>query len=217
MFTKIHTIVVAILLAFSCVSGANAGNFNTSATSARLLDQAKMQLEERDSDIEKAESLLQQAAKHGSEEAYLILGRIYTRHSEKKDYDTASFWLTKAAELGSTKAMDMLALIYLDGRVVEQDYSKAAYWLQRGSDAGDPSATYNLADFYMQGTGVAKDPAMATRLLKQAAMKGHPYSIDYFVEEARKDNSEAQQFLEQLHAEQGHDSDAFKKYRQETK
>lgn len=168
-------------------------------------------------DIKKAEALLVQAAEQGVIEAHLVLGRMYTRSKDLKDYATASMWLKKAADKGSVEAMDQLALMFLDGRVIEPDHSKAAYWLQRGSDAGDPGATANLAHFYLEGTGVTKNLAKATSLLKEAAMKGHTYSIDYFVEQARKDNSEALQFLEQLHARQGHDTEAFKKYRQETK
>lgn len=154
-------------------------------------------------DIRQGISLLTQSANQGVVEAHIVLGRLYTRNKELKNYAAASLWLTKAADLGSTKAMDMMALIYLDGRVVEPDNSKAAYWLQRGSDAGDLGATYSLADFYMQGTGVAKDKAEAIRLLKYAAEKGHQYSIDYFVEQAKNNDADAIAFLNTLPMDAG--------------
>ena len=203
MFDKSIALVITMLLVFSCGSGANAGNFNTSDSTVGLLFQAKIYLTDGDYNIQKAESLLQQAAHQGSEEAYLILGRMYTRDQEKKDFTAASLWLKKAADLGSTRAMDMMALLYLDGRVVEPDKSKAAYWVQRGSDAGDLDATYNLADFYMQGTGVAKDRVEAIRLLKYAAEKGHQYSIDYFVEQAKNNDADAIAFLNSLPTDAG--------------
>jgi uncharacterized protein len=168
-------------------------------------------------DVAFGESLLLQAAEQGVIDACLILGRIYTRDQEKKDFTAASFWLKKAADQGSIKAMEMMTLLYLDGRVVDPDERKAAYWMQRGSDAGDIRATYNLAYYYLEGTGVDKNIAKGTGLLKQAAMKGDGFSIDYFVRQAAiKNNSEAQRFLEQLYAEKGHDTEAFKKYRQDT-
>ncbi len=156
-----------------------------------------------DKDIPRGESLLLRAGEQGVIKAHIVLGRLYTRNKELKNYADASLWLTKAADLGSTEAMDMMALIYLDGRVVEPDNSKAAYWLQRGSDAGDLDATYNLADFYMQGTGVAKDREEAIRLLKYAAEKGHQLSIDYFVEQAKNNDADAIAFLTSLPMDAG--------------
>jgi len=154
-------------------------------------------------DVSQGESLLLQAAEQGVVQAHTVLGRLYIQNKELKNYADASLWLTKAADLGSTEAMAMLAVIHLDGQFVEPDSSKAAYWLQRGSDAGDLDATYNLAVFYMQGTGVVKDPATATRLLKEAAMKGHPDSIDYFVDQAKNNDADAIAFLNSLPKDAG--------------
>lgn len=168
-----------------------------------------------DKDLRIAEALLNQAAKHGSIEAHLFLFRLYRSNSEVKDYEAAIFWLKKAAEEGSVKAMEMMAAMFLDGRVVEPDYTKSAYWLNRGAEAGDLDASYNLADFYMQGTGVTKDTVKGTKLLKNAALKGHTYSIDYFVEQARKNSNEAQQLLKQIFDGKLHDTEAFRVYRQE--
>lgn len=204
MFVKSISFVITMILVFSCVFSANADNFNTSDSTEGLLNQAKIYLTDGDFNIQKAESLLQQAAQQGSEEAYLILGRIYTRDQEKKDFIAASSWLKKAANLGSTKAMEMMALINVDGRVIAPDYSKAAYWLRRGSDAGDLGATYNLAYYYLGGTGVDKNRAEAIRLLKYAAKKGHPYSIDYFTEQAKNNDADAIEFLSTLPKDAGH-------------
>lgn len=203
MFDKSIPLVIAMLLVFSCVIGANADNFNTSDSTESFLSQAKVYLTDGEYNIKKAESLLQQAASRGAEEAYLILGRLYTRDQEKKDFTAASFWLKKAADQESTKAMNMMALLYLDGRVVEPDKTKAAYWVQRGSDAGDLDATYNLANFYLEGEGVTRDRDEAIRLLKYAAEKGHQYSIDYFVEQAKNNDADAIAFLNSLPTDAG--------------
>lgn len=108
-----------------------------------------------DKDFQKAEFLLKQAAEQRSEEAHLLLARIYTIEPIKKDFSTASYWLKKAADQGSTKAMDIMALMFLDGELIEPDLSEAAYWFQRGSDAGNLGATYSLAICYLEGTVVA--------------------------------------------------------------
>lgn len=218
MFSKLSPMIVTIFLASFFAAKVNAGDFTTSKATEDILAKAKTELTVAQKNgwrFDEAESLLQQAAKEGSEEAYLILGRIYTRHPEKKNFAAAKFWLTQAADQGSTKAMANLAVIYLDGRVVEPDPSKATYWLQRGSDAGDLDATFNLADFYMQGTGVPADSAKGIRLMQDAALKGHAFSIDFFVEQAQKGNREARQFLKNLQPKPGYDTEAFKQYRAE--
>jgi len=202
MINKFNLLVITAFFIFSGVISGYADNVKTNDTTDNLVYQAKLELTDGGHNIEKAESLLQQAASQGSEEAYLILGRMYTRDQEKKDFTTASFWLKKAANQGSTKAMEMLALIYLDGRVIAPDYSKAAYWLQRGSDAGDLDATYNLAHYYLEGTGVVEDRDEAIRLLKYAAKSGHQYSIDFFTEQAKNNDVDAIAFLNTLPADE---------------
>ena len=52
------------------------------------------------------------------------------------DIEKAVFWITKSAETGTAVAQAMLALLYGEGRVVDQDLEKAMAWATEARDHG---------------------------------------------------------------------------------
>lgn len=69
-----------------------------------------------------------------------------------KDYNAASQYLRKAAELDSVDANYPLSLIYLEGKVVEQDVSISFSLMVKAAIAGHPTARYRLG-YYEMKTG----------------------------------------------------------------
>lgn len=100
------------------------------------------------------------AANEGIVEAQLTLASLYDMgnffsntpgiESIEKDESEALNWYAKAAENGSWKAMNNLAVIYYHGRGVEVDQAKAKEYLLRAWNLEDDDAiAANLAFYYM--------------------------------------------------------------------
>jgi hypothetical protein len=81
------------------------------------------------------------------------LGSIY---DERKEYEQAVAWLTKAAEAGLPTAVFDLAVNLDTGKGgAAPDYPAAADWYRRAADAGDGYAAGNLSAMYSLGRGGA--------------------------------------------------------------
>jgi len=73
-------------------------------------------------------------------------------HLERKEYEQAVAWITKAAEAGLPGAMFNLGASLHQGQgVAAPDYPAAAVWYRRAADAGDGSAANNLSHMYTVG------------------------------------------------------------------
>jgi len=90
------------------------------------------------------------------------------------DYPTAIEWFTKAAALGNTDSMMMLASRYRHGGAgLPADATKAVELYKQAADADNTEAMVELAMCYRDGIGgLAKNPAKANELLRAAAAKG---------------------------------------------
>ena len=67
-------------------------------------------------------------------------------------------YFLKAAELGSSDAMNYIGLYFENGNLVEKDIRKAAEWYYKAFKANsqNPHAAYNLGRMYYNGSGVPK-------------------------------------------------------------
>lgn len=90
------------------------------------------------------------------------------------NYNKALECFQKAAELGSSHAMNYLGLIYESGQIVAQNYRIAVDWFYRAiqADSGNAHAAYNLGRMYYNGFGVQKDLQKAFDFCKSAVMLG---------------------------------------------
>ena len=64
----------------------------------------------------------------------------------KENYSRAFEYITKAAELGDTRAHFRLACLYHEGKGVQKDEGKMIYHLEEAAIAGHPDARYLLGD-----------------------------------------------------------------------
>jgi len=81
---------------------------------------------------------------------------------------------TKAAEHGSSLAMNTLATLYDDGLGVKKDPSEAMRLYRLAADDNIPQAQFNLGIRYLIGSGVCpKDASLGLRWLRLAASNGH--------------------------------------------
>ncbi len=63
---------------------------------------------------------------------------------DKRDYETAFEYLTKAAELGNAGAHHYLSTMYFNGEGVEKDMEKAVHHWEEAAIGGHPFARHNL-------------------------------------------------------------------------
>ncbi|MBQ8790289.1 MAG: sel1 repeat family protein [Ruminiclostridium sp.] len=102
------------------------------------------------------------AAEKGQADAIYYIGNFYW-HPDGWDLvepsnEKAIEYYTKAAELGSAKAMSELGKQYLQGTVaVEKDEVKAFELFQKAAKLGESEGYYWLAMCYKYGSGVEKD------------------------------------------------------------
>jgi len=83
-------------------------------------------------DLDKALNLINLAASQDSAYAAYILGRLYKDNLWLPlDIELGLLWLTKSAELGSTKAMISLIEFYSSKQIDVEYRGKARFWLER--------------------------------------------------------------------------------------
>lgn len=124
----------------------------------------------------------------GDAETQYRLGRMYYHGQGGQSDAEAAKWYRMAAERGHALAQNNLALMYEQGRGVDQDLGAAAEWYGRAADLGLAVAQNNLARFYDEGRGVAADPARAARWYERAAGQKHApaqYRLAQLYEEGR--------------------------------
>ncbi len=87
-----------------------------------------------------------------------------------KDGKKAMMCFNKAAELGSSEAMNVLGTIYKEGQLVNKDNRIAVDWFYRAlkANSGNYYAAYNLGTMYFYGEGVDKDTDKAYKFLTAA-------------------------------------------------
>ncbi len=115
------------------------------------------------------------AAEQGNAQAQAELGLRYCRGDKGfyLNYETATYWLRKAAKQGVAEAQMYLGYCYFNGKGVKQDTTQAVYWIRKAAEQGDADAQYNLAIMYEYGKGVEKDIEQAVEWYRKAIDQGH--------------------------------------------
>ena len=128
---------------------------------------------------EKGNVILEYCALKGSARAQRRLGGCYY---DKKNYQKAVEWYTKAAEQGNASSQYSLGICYYKGYGVEKDYQKAVEWWTKAAEQGNASAQNNLGICYYNGYGVEKDYQKAVEWYTKAAEQENAsaqYSLGY--------------------------------------
>jgi TPR repeat protein len=115
------------------------------------------------------------AAAGDAPEAMNRMGILYSTGAGgvPKDYVAALAWYQRAAESGSTGAMNNIATLYFHGLGVQQSYEETAKWLRLAVKQGDATAQNRLGLLYEGGLGVAKSAHDAFELFDLAAAQGY--------------------------------------------
>lgn len=85
--------------------------------------------------------------------------------------------LVYAANLSDTVAMNLLGILYSEGKVVEKNLKESAKWFNQGVKKGDVTAIHNLGFCYKHGLGVKKNLNQAINLYKEAVKLGSSRSM----------------------------------------
>ena len=114
---------------------------------------------------------LQEKADSGDLNSMVLLGEYY-RDSTRPDFEKALLWFRKAADQGSSIAMERLGGMYRDGYGVDKNYAIAVDWYKKAADAGDLTAMASIGWMHYHGLGLKKDVSEALRWYRTAAEKG---------------------------------------------
>jgi len=117
------------------------------------------------------------------------LGRLKEEGPLIQDYTEAFELYTQAIELGSTRSMVRLGLMYAWGRGVEKDAKKAVELLEQASE-WEEMAVCLLGLFYAQGYGVKKDLQQAEKLFLGVKGPLHKFAEDLY-KAVLEDNAES--------------------------
>ena len=82
--------------------------------------------------------------------------------------------IRRLAEQGDAWYQTELALMYHNGKKLDQDYSEAASWYRLAADQGFSKAQANLGVLYAEGLGVKQDYEQAADWFLKAAEQGSP-------------------------------------------
>jgi hypothetical protein len=113
--------------------------------------------------------LLRRQAERGNVEAMTSLAVDYM---DLENFDEATRWFRKAAELGFPGAQLMLGSAYDYGKGVEKDSIEAVHWYRLAAEQGDATAQSALAANYLLGEGVEKDIPTGLGWYRKAAENG---------------------------------------------
>jgi TPR repeat protein len=112
------------------------------------------------------------------DEAYNTGQKYYNGEGVKQDYIEAFKWFRQAADQGSAKAQNAIALMYYNGHGITQNYPAALSWFVQAAVQGYAQSQHNVGAMYHEGQGVTKDRAEAIKWLSKAADQGYQKSKD---------------------------------------
>ena len=107
------------------------------------------------------------------------LERQGTKAYFEKDYETVQQKYTEASAEGSAKAKYHLAVMYAEGKGVDQDYAKAAQLLDEASKKNHSDSQLMLGLFNVYGDGVPVNPEKGANLITLAAKDGNDTAMYY--------------------------------------
>lgn len=116
-------------------------------------------------DLSKSIEYYEKAANRGIAVAQYSLGKIFL--SEKKDYELAFKWFTKADENEFIGAKTKLGEMYLEGKGIPKDIVKAKNLFELDAAENHTLALYHLGKMYHYGEGVQRDCTKALDYYKK--------------------------------------------------
>ena len=119
---------------------------------------------------EEAAKWYRKAAEQGNVRAQTYLGELL---EDEFGSEEAVEWYQKAADKGSVGAQGRLALLYLDGRMVEKNDAEALKWIRKMAEQGDDGGEWKLGWMYENGVGTPRNLAEAVKWYQKAAAQGH--------------------------------------------
>lgn len=107
-----------------------------------------------------------------AEQAFLEARKLDRGDGVPQDQAKAREGYRKAADLGSTKAMLNLGVLFVKGQGGETNAAEGYRWIKMAADAGDPRGLYSCGLLTIAGTGVTADPKAGRQLIERAADAG---------------------------------------------
>lgn len=117
--------------------------------------------------VDEAAKWFRSAAEQKHPDAYVALGEMALRSQANMRPSQARNWLVRAANLGRSDAMRVLADMYSKGTGVPKSSEKAATWLERANKHGDTRSARRMGDMLIE-----TDPKAALEWYEKAAGKG---------------------------------------------
>jgi TPR repeat protein len=117
------------------------------------------------------------AAQAAAESAFLEARKLDRGDGVPQDQAKAREGYLKAADLGSTKAMLNLGVLYVKGQGGDTNNAEGYRWIRKAADSGDPRALYSCALLTISGTGVTADHAEAKKLIEKSAEAGFTLAL----------------------------------------
>lgn len=136
--------------------------------------------EGRPKDQATALTYFQKNADSGDSEGMRSLGYALLYRDSNPDLTQGMSWLTRAAEAGSSSAMNNLAWAYMNRKTVPIDLPLSKQWFEKAAIAGDLDSMINLGYDYENGQGTEKDDAQAVAWFKRAADQGNMEGLNNY-------------------------------------
>ena len=106
---------------------------------------------------------------------YNEFGTVYYN---KGDYNNATNYYLKSAELGDSRAQLHLGWMYITGNGVNQDYTKAFVWYLKAAENNNVDSQFELGNMYFNGEGVDVNYEKAFEWYSKAAQKGNTLAMN---------------------------------------
>lgn len=139
---------------------------------------AKSELDQAIEDVERgrldvAKTRFEKLANTGDAVAQFYLGDLIIRYATQNNKPEGLIWLNMSAKAGVPNAMNALAVIFSDGKIVPKDENKAQELFMQAASLGFLEAYNNLGLRSAQGIGRPADPFDAIEWFKLAAEQGY--------------------------------------------
>lgn len=123
-------------------------------------------------DFGAAKAIFEPLAENGDPVAQYYLGDLIVRFATDRNKPEGVIWLRQSAEAGVPDAMNQLATILAEGKVVSQDQRKANELFMQAASLGYLPAYNNLGLRSYRGVGRPPDPVDASEWFRLAADQG---------------------------------------------
>lgn len=156
-------------------------------------------------DSSSSEDPLELAARQGDAEA---MDRLGGKYYEKKQYEKACSWWSKASARGNAHAATFLGRMYINGLGVSKSIPGAVRQLKLGTELGNRQAPFWLGRLYEVGRDVPQNWTEAAHWYTLAAERNVPgaqYKLGICYRDGlgvQTDRSKAEQYLKQAAAQE---------------